>query len=336
MIFVTGATGFLGHSLIPHLAAEGYRIRALVRAPKKHAWLKQYDVEIVHGDLSQAACLEQAITGCRHVVHAAGLFRMWGEAAAFQQVNVRGAMNVMRAAVLAGVKKYIHISTIAVVGNPTPGQIIDETHPPHPADPYQQSKLDGERAVLHFYHQHALPVVILRPGAFYGPHGRYAFNRLFFEDPLKGLLFKVDHGRHITFPVYIGDVAAAISNALKQGRLGECYNVCGDPISHNEADAIVSQEADMTHFRLNLPSQTMITLARIWTWLSRFTGVEPYYPINLRTYIFNNWVVSSQKARDELSFRPTPFREGVRRTLTWYREAGFPWAQKIKLREDSL
>ncbi len=323
MIFVTGGTGFLGKNLIPRLAAHGHAIRALVRHPDLHPWLQQYNVEIVQGDLQDTAAIQQGIAGCRYVVHAAGLFRMWGKQAEFERANVLGTINVAEAAATAGVERFVHISTIAVVGNPAPGHIIDETHPAHPADPYQRSKLAGEHVIQRYIFERGLPAIILRPGAYYGPHGHYAFNRLFFEDPMKGLLIKVDGGRHVIFPVYIGDVAAAVCNALHCGEVGEIYNVCGDPLTHNEANRIISDEAGISHFRFNAPRRAMITLARIWTWLSEYTGVEPYYPLNLRTYVFNDWQASSQKARDELYFRPTSFREGVRQTLAWYREIGF-------------
>lgn len=332
MIFVTGGTGFLGKNLIPLLASRGHALRVLVRHPEDHPWLRDHNVEVVRGDVLDLASVEQGVAGCRYVVHAAGHFRMWGRPADFERTNVQGTRNVAEAALREGVERYLHISTIAVIGNPTPGMIIDETHPPNPADPYQRSKLAGERVVQRLASLHSLPAIILRPGAFYGPHGRYAFNRLFFEDPLRGLLIRVDGGRRVIFPVYIGDVAQAIYNALACGCLGEVYNICGDPLTHNQANDIISDEAGITRLRIDAPRWGMITLARLWTWTAQFTGVEPFYPLNLRTYIFNDWYTSSQKARDELCFRPTPFRQGARQTLAWYREMGFPWARRERRR----
>ena len=298
---------------------KGTRLRVLTRNPAAHPWLSVYGAEAVRGDLDEPANLPALLAGCSAVVHAGGLFRMWGDPADFERTNVRGTQHIAAAALQAGVERFVHVSTIAVIGNPQPGQVIDESHPPCPADPYQQSKLAGEAVILQQVAEHGLPAVILRPGAFYGPHGHYAFNRLFFEDPLKGLLIKVSGGRHVIFPAYIEDVAAAIGLALDHGRVGEIYNICGELITHNEANAIVSEEAGLPRARINAPQSAMILLARLWTWLSRYTHAEPYYPINLRSYVFNDWPVTSAKARDELGFRPTPFREGARRTLAWYR-----------------
>jgi dihydroflavonol-4-reductase len=326
-IFVTGGTGHLGRALLPLLVESGFHVRALTRQPDRHTWLAPLGVEVVQGDVTDADLMRRAVEGCRYVVHAAGLFKFWGQRERFERTNVQGAENVMQAALAAHVEKYVHISTVVVVGNPLPGRWVDETHPTRPADPYQRSKLEGETRALKYHREQGLPVVILRPGAFYGPHSHYAFNRLFIEDAIKGIRIQVNSGRLVTFPVYTGDVAAGILSALERGRSGEIYNLCGETFTHWEANRIISEEAGLPYFRLNVPGWMMIALAYLWTALSEYTRVEPYYPINLRSYVFNNWRVSSEKARRELGFNPIPFREGVRRTLQWYEETGF-WRRK--------
>lgn len=321
IVFVTGGTGFLGHALIPALVKNGYHVRALTRKPHQHTWLADLDVEVIAGDVTDPAPVRRGIQNARYVVHAAAKFAFWGKRDQFERTNVQGAANVMDAAVAAGVEKFVHVSTIVVVGKPLKGRVVDETHPTYPEEPYQISKLRGEQLALEHFRQHRLPVVILRPGAFYGPHSHYAFNRLFIEDALKGIRIKVDGGSHITFPVYIHDVAAGIIAALERGRAGEIYNLCGDPLTHNEANQIVSEEAGISSFRLNVPGWSMILLARLMTWISELTQREPYYPLNLRSYVFNDWTVSSEKACRELGFAPISFRDGVRQTLHWYQSS---------------
>jgi len=229
---------------------------------------------------------------------------------------------VLEAARRHGVEKLVHISTVVVVGAPPPGQVIDENTPCQPADAYQRSKLDGENLVRMFHKTTRLPAVILRPGAFYGPWGRYAFNRLFFEDPLKGLLIQVHWGRRLTFPVFVPDVAQAIVAALRDGRPGEVYNVAGEPLTHWKVNKIVSRLAGLPPFRLNVPERGMLALAGWMTRRAERNGREPYYPLTLANYVFNDWNVSSAKARAELGFTPTPFETGARQTLAWYAESG--------------
>jgi nucleoside-diphosphate-sugar epimerase len=255
-------------------------------------------------------------------VHAAGKFRFWGKRKDFFDVNLEGTKNALEAARQVGVERFIYVSTIAVVGAPRAGAVIDETYAPAPQDNYQRSKLAAERLTLRYHQEYGLPAIALRAGAFYGPGGRYAFNRLFFEDPLKGFPLQVHRGQRINFPVYIRDVAQGIDLALKRGRLGELYNISGPSISHRQANDVVDRLLGYRIWRFNAPAWMMLALARSWTWLARYTDREPYYPRNLSSYVFYDWKVSTEKAERELGFVPTSFEEGARATVDWYRELG--------------
>ncbi|MEL6526585.1 MAG: NAD-dependent epimerase/dehydratase family protein, partial [Chloroflexota bacterium] len=305
------------------LRRAGYPLRILTRSPHKHGWLAQYpQVEVVQGDIRTGEGLD-AIADCTHVVHAAGLFSMWQLAGDFEATNVTGTKNMLQAAVNNNIQRFIHVSTIAVIGTPQVGRIIDEQHPPRPSDKYQLTKLQAEYLVSQYERTTDLQTVILRPGAFYGPLGDYAFNRLFFRDPMRGLIVEPDGGHYLTFPAYIGDVAGSVVSALKQGRSGETYNICDTSITHKEVYDIVCELADLSFPRVYLPNILGITGAALLTMLSRLTRTEPFYPLGLRSYVFNNWWVTSEKAQSELGFVPTDFRTGAERTIAWYR-AGQP------------
>jgi nucleoside-diphosphate-sugar epimerase len=324
MIFVTGGTGFLGRHLIPLLCRQGYPLRVLTRQPANQFWLRPYpQVQLVQGDLLDARALEKGMHGCRYVIHAGGMFRFWGDENAFRETNARGTENMLQACLHNPIERFIHISTVAVIGRPDPVNVIDETYPPQPADPYQRSKWQAEQIVLSYHKAQNLPVIVLRPGAYYGPLGHYAFNRLFFADPMRGIIMQVNGGRYIIFPAYITDVARCVLSAVTQGRLGEVYNVCGAWISHREAFDIVCREAQIRWPRLPIPGWLGILTARVLEASSTLTHTEPFWPLNLRSYVYNNWRVSNHKAQRELGFTPTDFREGARRTIAWYR-AGQP------------
>ena len=323
MILVTGATGFLGHNLVPRLLDGGYQVRALVRKKSNVAFLNRRGVEIVRvEDITDADGVRQACAGCSVIIHAAGHFRMWGRLHTFWQTNVEGTATVLDAADQAGISRFLHISTVAVVGKTLPGRPVDEAHPCAPQDFYQRTKLEGERLAMAYYRHRNLPVVVLRPGALYGPWGRYAFNRLFFEDPLRGWRIRVEGGKRITFPAFAPDVSEGIVAALARGRPGQIYHLSGEPLSHNAVNEVVSDLTGIGRWRLDVPTPVVLLLARVWTAISRFTGREPFYPINLANYVFQDWPVSSDKARKELRFRPTPFASGARATVAWYRQRG--------------
>lgn len=323
MILLTGATGFLGHNLVPRLLEAGYGVRALVRRSSNTQFLEQLGVELAYTpDISDQTAVLEACRGCDYVVHAAGRFRFWGDEADFYRINVDGTAAVLAAALAANVQKVVHISTIAVVGATGNSGEITETSPCNPLEPYQKSKLAGEQLALSYYRDKGLPVVVLRPGAFYGPWGQYAFNRLFFEEPMRGWRIKVNNGRNFTFPVFVPDVVQGIQLALQKGQAGEIYNICGRSVDHQTVNTIVSDLGGIGRWRVPMPKAVVLLLARSWTALSRFTGREPFYPINLAPYVFQNWLVSSAKAEKELGFEPTPFAVGAKATLEWYWEAG--------------
>ncbi len=324
MILVTGATGFLGHHLIPALAQTGCPVRVLARSTSDIGFLKHYDnIEVVLGDIQDRDSILAAMKDCEQVIHAGGLFRFWGPRETFEQVNVQGTANMLEAAMRHGAQRFVYISTVAVVGIPENGRVIDETYHCQPVDAYQRSKFDAENMVRMFARSTKFPAVILRPGAFYGPWSHYAWNRLFFEDPLRGLRIRIHGGRRLTFPAFVPDVARGIIAALNKGRPGETYNISGDPLTHNEANRIISKLAGISAFRFNCPASLMLWLASRLTDISARTGREPYYPINLAKYVFYDWQVSSDKARAELDFTPTPFEEGAKQTVDWYRQIGW-------------
>lgn len=324
MIFVTGGTGFLGKHLLAQLCRSGYQLRVLTRTPKLHTWLNVFpNIEVIHGDIRDKDLIHESVAGCQYVIHAGGKFAFWGDEHEFEDINVNGARHVMDACREHGVDRVVHVSTVALIGTPDDDAIIDETYPVNPQDPYQESKWHAEQVVKSYHTNYDVPVIILRPGAFYGPMGNYAFNRLFFRDALRGWMVKLDGGQYVTFPVYIADVAQAIELALNNGQPGETYNIAGEYMTHNEVFDIIKEIGGLWYPKIPIPKQVVIPFSRFLTILSYITQREPFYPINLQSVIFNNWRVSNEKAKRELNFQPTDFRIGAKRTIEWYRD-GMP------------
>ncbi|MEW5961794.1 MAG: NAD-dependent epimerase/dehydratase family protein [Chloroflexota bacterium] len=324
MILITGATGFLGRNLCEYLAGLGYALRALARPSSDTTFLEKLGVEIAAGDVTDSASVQAAMRGCDRVVHAAARFRLWGPPEPFYQTNVEGTRHVLEAALAARIQRFIHISTIIVVGPQAAGTIITEQTPcrPYPTDNYAKTKWLGEKLALS-YVERGLPVVVLRLGALYGPYGHYAFNRLFFEEFLRNWRVQVHRGQHVIFPCYVGDAARAIEAALQGGQVGQIYNISNQSIAHAEANWTVSALARRSSWRINFPGWLMIEFSRLLEFIARFTRREPFYPMNLVPYVFRDWVVDSSKAERELGFTSSTFAEGVQKTLDWYRSIGY-------------
>ena len=309
----------MGKSLVPLLVENGYRVRLLVRPESEFDWLPEEHVAIVKGDVTDAHGLKNALHGCRYLVHAAAHFRFWGEEDRFFRVNVEGTKNIVKAVLENGIERMIYISSIAVVGKPRPRVLIDEEAECLPQTPYQRTKYQTEGWLLTQAREAGLPVLVLRPGAFYGPGSRYGFNRLFVIEAMKGWRIKVQGGKRLIFPAYVPDVAKSVAAALKTGRVGEIYNSCDHPYSHNQGNTVASRMLGIGTWRWNAPKALMLSLAWLMEQAARISGREPFYPLNLRHYVFNDWNVSSQKAAEELGFVPTPLEEGLAETVHWLR-----------------
>jgi len=173
---VTGATGFLGRNLCQYLCAQNYPLRALVRPASNTTFLKSLGVELAAGDVTDAHSVRVAAQDCDYVIHTAAYFRLWGPPAPFEKTNFEGTRNVLDAALDAGVKKFLYVSTIIVVGPQPPGTIITEAmaYNPYPTDNYAKTKARAEQLAIS-YTSRGMAVVALRLGALYGPYGHYAF-----------------------------------------------------------------------------------------------------------------------------------------------------------------
>ncbi len=144
-VLVSGATGFTGGHLALELARRGERVRALVRPGADVGRLREAGVELVEGDLRDAAAVARAAEGARRIYHIAAVYRTAGHPDSFYaDINVGGTENVLAAARKHGVGRTVHCSTIGVHGDVKEIPCTEDS-PFNPGDVYQRTKLDGQR-----------------------------------------------------------------------------------------------------------------------------------------------------------------------------------------------
>lgn len=180
---ITGATGMIGPSIVDAVVDSGARVRVMTRqtSPPPGGWPWGSDrerVEVVRGDVRDAAVLRSAMSGVDVVVHAAGVAhrrpKSQAVAQAFADENVDGARAVAEAACAAAVARVVFISSAAVYG-PASGRERDETTPPRPTTGYGRSKLEAERAMSGILGD---ALTVLRVCAVYGPRLRGQYGTL--------------------------------------------------------------------------------------------------------------------------------------------------------------
>ena len=233
-IVVTGATGFLGRYIIDALQRRGAKITGAVRRPDRVPELLDRGVEMRRADLLDRDALTEAFRGADALVSNAALFSVgntdWDE---HRRVNVRGTENVFQAARAAGVRRVVHISSIAVYrGRVRASGAQDEQAPMLGEEDlsrlnvYNVSKALSERRAWELARELHLHLTVLRPGPIFGAH-----------DPNLTPILKRVFGfplaltpTHLQLPfVYAGDVAEAVARALnKSASVGKAYNVAGD------------------------------------------------------------------------------------------------------------
>ena len=174
--FVTGATGLLGNNLVRMLLDQGVTVRALARSRAKAAQqFKGLKLEVIEGDMGDIAQFAASLEGVDVVFHTAAHFRdsyrggnHWTE---LYRVNVRGTAELISRAYGAGVRRFVHTSSIGVLDGP-PGVTIDESmlRQETDADDYRRSKILSDREVLGFLETHPdMWAAMVLPGWMHGP-----------------------------------------------------------------------------------------------------------------------------------------------------------------------
>lgn len=163
-VLVTGASGFIGRTLVPALGAAGHEVRAASR--RKPAFAPPVEAA-VHGDLGPDVEWAPLLAGVDYVVHLAGIAHTGAGVpdADYDRVNHRATAALGEAARKAGVKRVVFVSTIRAQTGPQAGHVLTEADAPQPTDPYGSSKLAAEAALA----QSGVGFTVLRPVLVYGP-----------------------------------------------------------------------------------------------------------------------------------------------------------------------
>lgn len=320
-VLVTGATGFLGGALARRLASEGVKVKALARRPNRDRYISGIEnIEVINGDILDAARMNEVTQGCDGVFHVAA--ELGGSYQKQRPVNVEGTQNVMRAAENAAVKWVVHVSSIAIYGYPDGSvPVITEATPPRPSRvPYNLTKLEGEKALIAAAKN--VPYTIIRPGMIYGSHSAMWTKNMFSLARRNPTPF-VGDGSGSTHPIYIDDVVdMMLVMATHPGAVGEAFNCTPDPApTWREFLGQYSALAGHQNW-LSLPVPLIKLIAPLAEGVLSLRG-EPQDIPQLVGYITRPLVYSMQKAREKLGWQPkVKLDEGIQNCVPYLREKG--------------
>ncbi len=330
-VLVTGGTGFAGSHLVSRLVKKGELVRVLVRKNSNIDYLKKLDVELCIGDVVDKKSVKAAIKGVDVVYHIAALFRQARfPDKVYWQVNVQGTQNMLEAGYEEGVKRFVHCSTIGVLGhiaNPP----ADETYPYDPGDVYQRSKCEGEKLALRFFRDKKFPVVVARPTAIYGPGDMRLFK--LFKYVSSGKMIILGDGNVFYHLVYVEDLARGFEFcAQKENAIGQVYILGGGKyLTLNELIDLIAKVLRVSVSKIHLPVFPFRALSLLCEKACVPLGIEP--PLHRRRIDFftKSRAFNISKAKKELGYKPEfDLEGGLRLTGEWYRGKGFLPKQKVR------
>lgn len=280
-VFITGATGFVGHSLALYLAQKGHSIHVLARNPLSDGIPNHENITVFKGDITCRNTLVQALNNCESVYHTAALVRPWAkDAAQFYKINVEGTRNVLAESLKQGVKKLVFTSSCGVLG-PSLNTPVTESDPRNTGfeNDYEFSKLLAENLVKEYYHAHGLSTVIVSPSKVYG-HGidkqPISINRII-TNYLKGrIIFIPKPASFIGNYCFIDDVIEGHVLAMEKGKAGEKYILGGENLSYAELFQKLRTISGTRAIVIPVPQQLISAAARIQYLKCRISGTEPF------------------------------------------------------------
>ena len=324
LYLITGVNGFIGSHIARRILKEGNKVRGLVRKTSNLDYLKDLDIELVYGDVTAPGTLGDALKGVDRVIHAAGIASDWGPHRDFYRVNYQGTLNVARAAVEAGVKRFVYISSAAIHGFGF--RSIDENHAKgKKLIVYAETKKNAEEWLFEFSRTVPMEVTALRPGNVYGPDD-HTFIDKYLDALCTGKIAYVGRGKSLTCPVYIDNVVEGIWLGCRaKEAVGEAFFLTdGLEITWREFTEKLADALGVKRPTFSIPFGVGIAAALI------LEGIYTLFPLKgdpaITRYRVRNggldYHFSIEKARRLLNYTPlVPLDEAVKRTAEWYSAA---------------
>ena len=325
-VFVTGATGFVGHHVARALNAQGAKLRLLVRPTSNLKNLEGICGETVIGDLLEPESLKTALAECDAVLHVAADYRLWiRDPKSMYRANVDGTRELLRIAREAGVRRVVYTSSVATMHFRTDGLVINEDTPVSLADMvghYKRSKYLAEQEAVRAA-QSGQQIMILNPTTPIGPNdAKPTPTGRIFVDFLNGKFpAYIDTGLNL---VDVAEVARTHVAALTVGKPGKRYILGGENLTLKQILDKMSAITGIPSPTVKIPFAVAATYAFFEEWITgRIRGREPRATLEEVRMGRKKMFASSAHAEQELGFRIVPVYSAMRAAIEWFRVNGY-------------
>lgn len=316
---VIGASGFIGRHLVRALLALGRPVIGVCRRPEQLSDLRHSDLTVVQGDIERPETFHAFLRRDATLIQLAGMRPIIGiPPARFEQLNVASAVALGRAAVTAGVARFVYVSTALIFG-PADGDPVDEQRvylPAATASAYVRSRVRAATEMQRLAGE-GLPLVTVCPAIVFGSDEATHPNRLAVQARrvlASGVDLVIGGGRQRRTLVFVDDVVRGILQAEERGTVGAAYILGGEDCSHREfSQAVLELAGRPRRLRVSIPPAAARGAARL---ADRLRGYDPSSGYAATVAVLTSaWRFRSDKAARQLGYRATPLRDGIRRML---------------------
>lgn len=320
VVFLTGATGFIGSRLAMRLAERGWRLRCLVRSGSRTEPLRELGAELVEAELTDADALARAMAGAELAYHLAGVYDLGPvDAARMERVNVGGTRAFLEAVERSAIPRAVDVSTTLALGPVASGRGDETTeHAGEPRSAYERTKLEAHRLAV-AAQRRGLPVIIACPANVYGP-GDEGPNGRFIRDLLRGRLPGLSLSPAWFSYVHVDDVAEGLVLVGERGKPGGTYVLGGEERSVNEFAREVAARGGKRPPLLRFPAFLVRATGTILDAASRLTGLR--FPISRENADTAGaglrWLHSHARTTRELGWVPRGLESGLPETVAWF------------------
>ncbi len=316
----------MGSRVVRRLLARGVEVRCLVRSTSPRNNLAGLDVEIVQGDLSDAATLAPAVRGAASLFHVAADYRLWSpDPTALYRHNVQGTRDLLRSAVDAGVGQIVYCSTVGALGIPADGTPGTETTPvglDQMVGHYKRSKFLAEQEATALAEAGA-PVIIVNPSTPVGPNDikPTETGRIITRFLQRRMPMYVDTGLNF---IDVDDVAEGHLLAAERGTFGRKYILGHENLTLRELLERLAALTGLPAPRAKLPYGVALTVAHVNEFvMGGILRREPGVPVEGVRMARKRMFFDAGRAVRELSLPQSPVDAALTRAIEWFCEHNY-------------
>ena len=323
---VIGATGIIGNNIIRKLLQQGHDVVAMSRGVTPADNLKDLDVKLIQGDVTDRDSLIKAVKGVDWVFQAAPYYpRSMFHKKQHVDIALKGVRLLIEVLKQSSVQRLVYTSSLSTIGMVSKGSLANETMPytlygkdPHP---YFLVKYLCEEELVKAVNDNGLPVVLVNPSGCFGPYEHKPLNLCFIPHIVNGKVPAFVRGSINV--VDVADVAMGHVLAAQKGRSGERYILGGHNTTTIDLLRDVCDVAGVQAPKLIVPIRMalgMCLLSEVWALLAKKIPAQPALGIRFIQYAQH---VSSDKAIKELGYSISPMKPCFEKAIDWYKKIGY-------------